>query len=45
MIHLQEIITFSPNFVTADYTDCANLKTDTEYMATDETYRPVLRMY
>jgi hypothetical protein len=38
MIHLQEIITFCPNFVTEDYADSANLKTDIEYMAPDETY-------
>ena len=37
MFHLQEIVTFPPNSVTADYTDSANLKTDIEYMAPDET--------
>lgn len=38
MIHLQEIITFSPNSVTSDGTDSANLKADIEYVAPDETY-------
>ena len=37
MVHLQEIVTFSPNSVTADYTNSANLKADIEYMAPDET--------
>jgi len=37
MVHLQEIVTFPPNSVTADYTDSANLKTDIEYVPSDET--------
>jgi len=37
MVHLQEIVTFPPNSVTAYYTDSANLKADIEYMAPDET--------
>ena len=38
MIHLQDIVTFSPNSVTADCKDYANLRTEIEWLAPDATY-------